>query len=207
MSLLFDRRTWVIQQKKEWAEIIVGFETANRYELLSENAEPLGSVAEEGSGFLFVLKRLFLRSHRPFAITVFDKENKPALRVVRPWHWIWSSTYVEDGGGRPVGAVHRRFRWISRRFDIVDAAGQAVAGVEAGFFRIWTFDLVDPAGAKMGTITKKWGGLLKEVFSDADRFVVMLDGPTAPANDDGKAVLLGAALALDFDYFEDNQNN
>ncbi|MFA6318749.1 MAG: phospholipid scramblase-related protein, partial [Elusimicrobiota bacterium] len=137
---------------------------------------------------------------------IFDKDNKPALRVRRPWFWIWSSTFVEDGCGRPVGSIHRKFRWISRRFDILDPAGQLAAGVEAGFFRIWTFDLVDPTGAKIGAITKKWGGLLKEVFSDADRFVVMLDGPAAPRSDDAKAAILGAALALDFDYFEDNQN-
>ncbi|MBI5881965.1 MAG: scramblase [Elusimicrobia bacterium] len=207
MSALLERGTWVIQQKKEWGEILVNLETRNKYEVLSENGEPLGFVAEEGTGFLQFLKRMLLRRHRPFVITIFDKEGKPALRVRRPWFWIWSSTFVEDGGGRPVGSIHRKFRWLSRRFDVLDASGQVAAGVDAGFWRIWTFDLVDASGAKMGTITKKWGGLLKEVFTDADRFLVVLDGQTAPRTDDAKAAILGAALALDFDYFEDNQRS
>ncbi|OGS06670.1 MAG: hypothetical protein A2270_01270 [Elusimicrobia bacterium RIFOXYA12_FULL_51_18] len=206
MSTLFERNTWIIQQKKEWAEILVGLEICNKYEILSENAELLGFVAEEGSGFRQFIKRMFLRAHRPFTISIFDKDQKPALRVRRPWFWIWSSTFVEDASGRPIGAINRRFRLLSRRFDILDSAGQLIAGVEAGFFRIWTFDLLDASGARMGTITKKWGGLLKEVFTDTDRFVLLLDGPAAPSNDEAKATILGAALALDFDYFEDNQN-
>ena len=206
MNALFERNIWIIQQKKEWTEILTGLETCNKYEILSENAEPLGFVAEEGSGFRQFIKRMFLRAHRPFTISIFDKDQKPVIRVRRPWFWIWSSTFVEDPSGRPMGAINRRFKLLGRRFDILDSAGQLIAGVEAGLFRIWTFDLLDASGTKIGTITKKWSGLLKEVFTDTDRFVLLLDGPTAPSNDDVKAAILGAALALDFDYFEDNQN-
>ncbi|MFA6318338.1 MAG: phospholipid scramblase-related protein, partial [Elusimicrobiota bacterium] len=69
MSALLERSTWVIQQKKEWGEILIGIESTNKYEVLSENAESLGFVAEEGSGLLQFLKRFFLRGHRPFVIT------------------------------------------------------------------------------------------------------------------------------------------
>lgn len=203
MSLL-DRNVWVIQQKKEWTEILTGFETRNRYEILSEKAEGIGFVAEEGDGFLEWIKRVFLRSHRPFVIAIFDAGKNVVLRVRRPWFWLFSSTFVEDASGKPLGAIHRRFRLFGRRFEVHDAGGNLTGRVDAGFFRIWTFDLLDAAGAKIGSITKKWGGLLKEVFTDADRFVVVLDGPSAPQSADAKATLLGAALALDFDYFEDN---
>ncbi|MFA6029143.1 MAG: phospholipid scramblase-related protein [Elusimicrobiota bacterium] len=204
MSDLLARNIWVIQQKKEWTEILTGFETRNRYEILSDKAEGIGFVAEEGEGFLKWITRVFLRGHRPFVIAILDASKNVVLRVRRPWFWIWSSTFVEDAAGKPLGAIHRKFRLFGRRFEVHDAAGQLTGRVDAGFFRIWTFDLMDAMGAKTGTITKKWGGLLKEAFTDSDRFVVALEGPAAPQNADAKAVLLGAALALDFDYFEDN---
>ncbi|MBI2069002.1 MAG: scramblase [Elusimicrobia bacterium] len=205
MSDLLDRKLWVIQQKKHWGEILVGWETKNKYAIHAEDGRELGYIVEEGSGVLQFLKRLILRGHRPFTALVLDLEKKPILKIRRPWFWFFSSTYVDDGNATALGAVHRRFRLLSRRYDIKNESGGLLGHVHAGFFRIWKFDLLDASEKAMGTITKKWGGILKEAFTDADRFAVVLDG-NAPQESRGKAVILGAAIALDFDYFEDNQS-
>ena len=68
--------------------------------------------------------------------------------------------------------------------------------------RPWTFEI--RAGARtVGRIVKKWGGIAKEAFTDADTF-----GITFPANcpSGTKAVLLGAVFLIDFVHFE-NKNN
>ncbi len=59
-------------------------------------------------------------------------------------------------------------------------------------------------GIEAGKITKKWSGLMKEGFTDADNFGVMF-----PADWDveSKALLLGAVFLIDFVHFENKGNN
>ena len=51
MTLLSDSITksseLFIKQKKNWAEIVVDFETANRYAIMDESGQTLGMIAEE----------------------------------------------------------------------------------------------------------------------------------------------------------------
>lgn len=204
MKKLLSRNVWVIQQKKEWGEILTNFETRNKYEILDERGERVGFIAEESGGLFGFVKRGIMRSHRSFTALIFNAEQRPVLRIRRPWYFIWSSMGIETPDGKKIGSVHRRFKFIGRRYDLLDAQGRQLGGVEAGVFRIWRFDLVDSRGAKTGEITKKWGGLLKEVYTDADRFVIALEGTAATLQTEAKAVFLGAAVALDFDYFDNN---
>ena len=55
------------------------------------------------------------------------------------------------------------------------------------------------------TISKKWGGALREVFSDADTF--RIEFGTASWTEEQRAVLLAAAISIDFDFFENNQGS
>lgn len=53
---------------------------------------------------------------------------------------------------------------------------------------------------KVGAISKKWGGVYREGFTDSDKF-----GVSFPIDLDVKikAVLLGASLLIDLMYFEE----
>lgn len=62
----------------------------------------------------------------------------------------------------------------------------------------WTFE-IRKDGTKVGVITKKWSGFLKEAFTDTDNFGVIFD---APLTKDNKALLLGAVFLIDFVHFE-----
>jgi len=58
-------------------------------------------------------------------------------------------------------------------------------------------------GTQVGKISKKWSGLLREAFTDADNF-----GISFPVDLDVrmKAVMLGACFLIDFMFFEKSQN-
>ncbi len=56
----------------------------------------------------------------------------------------------------------------------------------------------------MGVISKKWGGALKEFFTDADKFQVQMP---ATLTIQQKAVVFGAATSVDLDFFEQNSNS
>lgn len=71
--------------------------------------------------------------------------------------------------------------------------------MRSGLFRIWTFP-IKRNGNDFALITKKWGGLLKEVFLDADNFVLDFQDPSM--NEDTRRILLAAAIFVDLEFFE-----
>ncbi len=56
---------------------------------------------------------------------------------------------------------------------------------------------------EQGRITKKWRGLAKEAFSDADNFGVTFPRDWEPST---KAIFLGAVFLIDFVHFENKGN-
>ncbi len=61
----------VIRQQKEWGEILTGFETKNRYDVMDLNSNPLIEALEEGDSALATITRLFLKAYAPLRCTCF----------------------------------------------------------------------------------------------------------------------------------------
>lgn len=193
----------LIQQIKEWTEIITNFETRNKYQILSTSGAELGFMAEQGSGFGAMLSRWFLRTHRPMKVTVWGADRKELLSLERPFHWFFSDLTVKDSQGEILGHIYRRFGILHKKYDLVTGSGNLFARIVSPIWRLWTFFIKDKTDREIGTISKNWGGLLKEVFTDADRFQVSFGNQSWQE----KAVIFSAAISIDMDFFDDNQRN
>lgn len=190
----------VISQQKEWGEIITGFETKNQYVVMDPSGQPLyTAVEEEGS----TLTRLFLKSLRPFEITVSGTGHSTILRAKRPFRFYFHELEVVDPHGRVVGLIKRRFSIWRRVYTAQDTTGRELFQLFGPMLKPWTFEIMR-GGRSHGKITKKWSGLLKETFSDADNF-----GITFPKGWDQRArlLLLGAVFLIDFAHFENSSGN
>jgi uncharacterized protein YxjI len=190
-----------LRQRKEWVEILIDFETRNQYAVRGAGGEELGTLAEQGGGLGRLLTRWLLRSHRPLEAALCDRSGALLLRFSRPFFFLFSDLHVTDAEGRRVGSVHRRFGVLNRRYDLRDAFGRTFARVRSPLWRIWTF-FVEAEDGRRATIGKRWGGLLREVFADADTFGV--DFSQASFGPDERAVIFAAAVSIDFDFFENN---
>jgi len=190
----------VIRQHKEWGEIITGFETRNHYTVMDTSGRELFKVAEKGGS---VLARWFLKALRPFEIYVFQIDGATAMRIVRPFRFFFHEVSIFDGQGRFLGKVKKRFTFIRRIYTVTDDTGREVFELFGPVFHPWTFE-IRCNGEKCGAILKKWSGLLKEAFTDADNF-----GVSFPADWDLKlkALALGAVFLIDFVHFENTGNN
>jgi hypothetical protein len=189
------------QHARSWWELLLNWEQRNQY-AISGGGRHRGYAVEQGTTFVDRLKRVFLGSHRPLHIAVFNANNQVMLTLTRPFYWFFSNMTVQDGSGRVVGNIQMRFSFLRKKYDLYES-GRHFAKINSGFFKIWTFPVFDPNGRQIATIAKKWGGLLKEYISDADKFGVSFEGQNLTTAQ--KAVIFGAALAIDFDYFENNQ--
>lgn len=193
----------LIQQVKEWAEIIANFETRNKYQILSTSGNELGFMAEQGKGFGAMLARMFLRTHRPMKVTVWGPDKQELLSLERPFFWFFSDLTVKDSAGKVLGHVYRRFGFLYKKYDLETSNGNLFARIESPIWRLWTFFIKDKTEKEIGTISKNWGGLLKEMFTDADRFQVSFGNQSWQE----KAVIFSAAISIDMDFFDDNTRN
>lgn len=185
----------MISQVKEWGEIITGFETQNKYVVSDEDGNVLYVAGEEGGS---LLARWFLKALRPFTIELRDGEHRPVLQVQRPFRFFFHRAEIRDAAGDPIGSVERRFAFFRRKYAIFDGDGREIFQLFGPLLRPWTFRIMADGG-EIGKITKKWSGLLKESFSDADNFALLY-----PRDWDArlKALLLGTVFLIDFVHFE-----
>jgi uncharacterized protein YxjI len=203
-SIIGDRQRILVRQTKEWGEILLGFETRNKFDLMDEGGAVIGHVAEEAGGFGALLGRQFLGHCRACTVHVYDAEGHKVGEGRKPFRWFFHRMEVTDTAGRPLGAIQRRWSLVHRTFTVENAQGQDVLTIQSPWLRIWTFKLLFQ-GQEIGRITKQWGGLLREWFTDADTFGV--DFGTAPLPAEVKKLLLLATFLIDFTCFENNQKN
>lgn len=186
--------TIVVQQKKEWGEILTGFEINNKYAVLDAAGRQLYWAAEESS----VAARLFLKVLRPFSIHILSTDGRLAIKTVKPFRFFFHEMSVFDPGGKFLGKVRREFSVLTKKFTVEDAGGTPVYDICAPVLHPWTFK-ISRNGAELGEIVKNWSGLGKEAFTDADNFSVKFPQET---DADRRAVLLGALFLIDMVYFE-----
>jgi hypothetical protein len=204
-DVLESAEQYFIHQKKEWAEIIVDFETRNQYEVLDAEGDAAGTISEVSSGIGGFMKRNVFGSHRSLDVRVHDGDGQPALSMARPFFFWFSSLDILEEGGAKLGRVDRRFGLIYKKYDLLDAHGRCFAEIRSPRWRLWTFPVRHVNGVSEATISKKWGGALREVFADADTFRVAFESGTWTAAE--RLVLFAAAISIDFDFFENNQGS
>jgi uncharacterized protein YxjI len=185
----------MVVQKRELAELF-GFESRNKY-VIEAGGAPIAYAAEQGKGLLGHFARQLLGHMRTFEVHVFDMGRNLLFRAVHPFRFFLQRLDVVAADGRPLGAIQQRFAFFAKRFDVLDAGGDLLLSVSSP---LWTVSF-ERQGAEAARVEKKWAGLLKEAFTDADRFRVSF--PEASLGADARLLVLAAALFIDLQYFED----
>jgi uncharacterized protein YxjI len=184
-----------VSQQKEWGEILTGFEGINKYVVSDERGTELFYALEERGS---LLARLFLKAYRPFAINVLSRDGQTLLRIERPFRFYFHTARIFDGAGTLIGTLERHFSVLRRVYSVLSIDGTKLFELFGPLLHPWTFEIRE-GGRQRGMIQKKWTGLAKEAFTDADNF-----GVTFPSDwpVERKTLALGAVFLIDFVHFE-----
>ena len=185
----------IVKQRVERLEAFTGFETKNRYEVLTPSGQTVMFAYEESGG----LSRQLLKTHRPLTLHITDLDGKDIVVASRSFFWFFAHMRVHDADRRPIGAIRRKFGMWQRKMSIEDAQGSIVAEVSSSVLRRYTFT-IKQSDQEVGKVTKQWSGLGREMFTDADTFLV--EFPTGQGDDDFQSLVLATAFAVDLDFFE-----
>ncbi len=163
-----------VRQRRKWLEMLFSLELRNSYDVFDQDQQAVLKVAEVGTGLGALLLRVFLGTARPFTASVVNTlDQTQLLELKRPFRFIFHELQVR-AGGELLGKIVRRWSWFRRIYAIEDASGRELATLFGPFFRPWTFELRQGERV-LGAIRKRWGGVGRELFSDADNFAVELE--------------------------------
>lgn len=188
-----------VRQRKKWLEMLLSFEMKNAYDVYDENQVAVFNVRETGTGVMSFLLRMFLGPMRPFGVGVTDlTTGESVLSLHRPFRLIFHRLDVFAGNGEKIGSITRRWSWVRRIYSIEDAQGNEIGTLFGPFLKPWTFEIKE-RDTVVGKIQKKWSGLGKELFTDADNFGVDLGGISNPLL---KTLAFAAIVLIDVVHFE-----
>lgn len=186
-----------VQQVFEGFELL-GFETRNKYKILDEHKNPLAYAAEQSSGISGTILRQFLGHWRSFKVIIYDEERREVFKLNFPFRWFFKTLILSEVNGRMIGRLEERFAVFRKKFDVLDVNGNVVAKINSSFFRFWTFEFFHH-NRSLGKVQKKWSGMLGELFTDKDNFIVTYEGELSS---DLRALMLATSLMVDIVYFE-----
>jgi hypothetical protein len=192
-----------VKQQVERLEAWTGIETANSYAVKSDLGAVVFHVVEESGSMGDFLVRNYLKSARPFTMRVETLHGETALVLRRPFRWFFSEVEVSDALGRRIGSVQRQFALVNSLYKVTGRRPGETYEIFGPIFRPWTFK-IRRHGSECGLISKRWSGMTKEVFTDADTFGI--EFPKGISSE-LKAVFLGAVFLIDFAHFEDNNRS
>jgi len=179
------------------------FKARNAYDLVDPVSGQAVGLAEEKvyGAFRKLMKFSSWKTMLSFTIFFHDAQdaNRVELTVHRPFTWFRSVVTVTDGDGKVIGMFRQKLMAIGPKMWILDPAGNEI-GMLKGDWIGWNLQVVDNAGRTLATITKKWAGVGKELFTSADNYIIdVADDVKSP---DMRRLLFAAPITADMVYKE-----
>lgn len=178
----------------------------NTYDILDpETQEQIGIAKEKRGGSAKILRFLISKKNLPTKIFVYEgdsyeDENKLLFYMQRGFYLFRSKINIYDSNDNLLGWFKSKVFTLAGAFTVYDAADNQVARIK-GDRKGWNYVFLDNLESEIGTVTKKWAGVGKELFSTADNYIINLNHKSAP---DKTILLLAAGLAIDtvYGFFE-----
>ncbi len=194
---MLNRKTYFIR------EHVGVLEPTNTYDILDPETQEQIGIAKEKPGVLMRVWFFDPPWTLPTTVYVYEgsdpnDEQKLLFSIKREFSLFLPKVSVRDAAGTEVGCFKSKVFGIGISFRVLDARGEDVALVK-GDWKGWNFSFLDSSDNEIGTNTKKWSGVGKEMFTSADNYFIALNDEPDPAV---ATLLLAAGLAVDTVYME-----
>ena len=193
---MFDRRQFMVKERVGFMKLV---DTYDIFDLASR--AQLGIARETVGPLIKVLRLLISKRLLPTSVEVRAGDGGPALLTIkRGVGFLRTPVQVLDQTGQQIGTFQSKVFSLGGGFDVFDAHGKKLAEIK-GDWKGWNFKFLNGQGGEIGLVTKKWGGLAKELFTSADTYAVSI-AESAGGDRTTRILLIAAALAIDIVYKE-----
>lgn len=186
----------LIEQRKEWGEIIWHFEHKNFYEVLDSKGKVLLNVIETGGRGT----RRAWQSHalRPFEFQIVNPKNEEVIFTIKaPIRLFWYSVNILGAKSKLISTVTRNLSLLGRCFNIKGSKN----GFIRGFWFYWKYKLhLD--GLNECKMIRKWNGFFRIFLFGASRFKLEFKESTTQEN---RLFLLACAFMPEMRFHDPNR--
>lgn len=134
--------------------------------------ERVGEVVQINQSPVHVLAKFSnAGEHVPVTFELRDVSGAGLLRVHKPWFRKRGEVSRPDG---PVGTIQKQLRLGRARFVLHAHDGREVGQLRSEDWRGRRFAVQDETGESVARVAKRWDGVMRSVFTDADTYGVEL---------------------------------
>ena len=177
------------------------FKFSNVYDIIDpETGKKVGLAQEKIDTWVHLLRFIINKQLLPTRVDIIENPNdkgegKVVVSIKRGFTILRSKVKVLVDGDKEIGYFKSKLFSFGGGFWLFDSSNEKVAELK-GDWKGWNFKFLDMTGKEMGTVTKKWSGLGKEMFTSADNYMISITDQLK--KDAGsKALLLAAGIAID----------
>jgi uncharacterized protein YxjI len=172
------------------------FKAANNFDVLDPDTQAeLMHCREPKLGFITQLARFTdWKRMTPFDVHITTPDGKPILRVQRGFTLFLSKVKVYDENDQLIGMFKQKLFSIGGTFSVLDDQEKEVCMLK-GKWTSWDFRFMD-GEKELAHVSKKWGGMAKEMFTTADNYVLTI-APDVPGNQPARQLILAAVMCID----------
>ncbi len=193
---MLSRTTFFVKERIGFVKI------TDAYDIFDpETQQQIGVAKEEPAAWAKYLRLIIDKRLLPTTVNVYENGNEtPLFSIHRPTTFFRSKVRVTGPGAQSFGYFKSKLFSLGGGFHVFDSGDRQVAEVK-GDWKGWNFKFVTNDGREVGSVTKKWAGIGKELFTSADNYMISLaDAPGG--NTAASTLLLAAGLAIDVVYKE-----
>lgn len=166
---LFTESVLVVSQMAKLLEINA------EYAVYDQNGQHPGSVREVGQSLMKRALAVRHDGHRTHRLQVSDADGRMLITLTRPAKVVRSKVIVRDASGAEIGQILQKGLGIIGKVRFVlQAGGRTLGSINAEGWDAWLFNIQDATGVEVARITKTWSGLVKEMFTKGDTYVVQI---------------------------------
>jgi len=172
------------------------FKAANNFDIFDPNTnELILECREENMGFFTKMLRFTdYKRMTPFNIELRTPTGEKILTVKRGFTWFVSTVDVLNENDKVIGRFKQQFFSIGGKFTIFDPEDRNLCTLQ-GKWTSWDFRFMREQ-EEFAHISKKWGGIGRELFTTADNYIIEINN-SVPPNDPLRMLILAAVMCID----------
>lgn len=174
------------------------FKAANNFDIYNpETGEQMMTCREKQLSFFTKMFRFTkYKIMTPFHVEIKDLSGAPVMSLTRKSSFFgFAVVNVQDEHGNLVGSMKRKFRLGGAKLELNDANEQILCTLKGNFIG-WDFK-ISKDEQELASISKKWAGIGKELFTSADNYILAIN-ENVSQNDQSRTLMLAAVLCIDF---------
>jgi len=181
-------------------ERVSAFKFTNVYKIFNTTGQQIGIVEQQKVSGGAKAARLLLGSNikalQEFKLDIKDMNGTILTSIRRGGAGSRGglrNVSLFDGTGNAIATIKLLFSLFTPKQEIIAPNGQVIGRIQ-GDWKGWNFTITDISGNTIGTINKKWAGLMKEVFTTADKYYVKINPNTVGIY---RQAIIAAAITID----------